>query len=207
MRIFLLCFFLSFLIVASIEIVGGEETEERKVEERPNLDGFFGIRWGEKIKNAKTMMLKRKGIRFEATFSSSSRVVFSGGTFSGYTPEVYVLDFDEKYGLYQGGVVFNPSRSEILNMYRRMKSSITKKYGIPDEDEYSFEPPFTEGDGYELTAISTGRGSVSCSWYFPVMGKEDNVMGMKISECLRLYILYKNGEISKILNNEGLEDF
>lgn len=76
--------------------------------------------------------------------------------------------------------------------YDRIKEMLRKKYGKPSSSAEFFSDPYDEGDGYELTALSTGNAMFVTSF-----SSKDGDITLHISHGAQLLITYKdkiNGE-------------
>lgn len=117
------------------------------------------------------------------------------GNFAGYSNcEILVLN-----SLYTNCVwkivVLLPQCSNWYNLkddYNKLKEIYTKKYGKPDSYEY-FTSPYEEGDGYELTALSSNN----CTYLsFYNVSKGD--ISVSISQDERITLAYEDGINSKL---------
>lgn len=76
--------------------------------------------------------------------------------------------------------------------YDRIKEMLRKKYGRPSSSTEFFSDPYDEGDGYELTALSTGNAMFVTSF-----SSKDGDITLHITHAAQLLITYKdkiNGE-------------
>lgn len=76
--------------------------------------------------------------------------------------------------------------------YDRIKEMLRKKYGRPSSSTEFFSDPYDEGDGYELTALSTGNAMFVTSY-----SSKDGDITLHITQSAQLLITYKdkiNGE-------------
>lgn len=76
--------------------------------------------------------------------------------------------------------------------YDRIKEMLRKKYGRPSSSTEFFSNPYVEGDGYELTALSTGNAMFVTSF-----SSKDGDITLHITQRAQLFISYKdkiNGE-------------
>ena len=76
--------------------------------------------------------------------------------------------------------------------YDRIKEMLRKKYGKPSSSTEFFSDPYNEGDGYELTALSTGNAMFVTSY-----SSKDGDITLHITHGAQLLITYKdkiNGE-------------
>lgn len=76
--------------------------------------------------------------------------------------------------------------------YDRINEMLRKKYGRPSSSTEFFSDPYDEGDGYELTALSTGNAMFVTSY-----SSKDGDITLHITDAAQLLITYKdkiNGE-------------
>ena len=82
------------------------------------------------------------------------------GTFAGiHDCEIYVLGTPKSKTTWKVVVKFPEKNSWYLikNDYNELVESYTKKYGKPKDHREFFSYPYEDGDGYEMTAISTKK--------------------------------------------------
>ena len=71
--------------------------------------------------------------------------------------------------------------------YDRIKEMLRKKYGRPSSSTEFFSDPYDEGDGYELTALSTGNAMFVTSY-----SSKDGDITLHITQGAQLLITYKD---------------
>ena len=71
--------------------------------------------------------------------------------------------------------------------YDRIKEMLKKKYGRPSSSMEVFSDPYNEGDGYELTALSTGN-----AMFFTSYSSNDGDITLHIIRGAQLLIEYKD---------------
>lgn len=172
-----------------------------------DLNEFLGIPWTSSASSAKSIMLKRPNVTFDAKNSDSVSLFFDGGTFAGQPVSFFQLIFS-KEGFHTAKVFLKKTlESKVISRYREACDLIAEKYGKPDHDFYMFDSPYYDGDGYETQAIRLGKATVSSYWKFPVDGKKDNILGVSIAEDLYVTIVYQNGEmISRVIRDHKAKD-
>ena len=87
--------------------------------------------------------------------------------------------------------VYYPEESSWYNIkgeYKKLKQTITDKYGDPESYEF-FSRPYYEGDGYETSAVKLEKCTYSSFW------KSENLMiAVEITKFMQLMISYENQE-------------
>ena len=104
-------------------------------------------------------------------------------------------------------VVFTPASLNwwgIKADYENIKSMLQKKYGAPSSRTEFFGSPYEEGDGYELTAFSTGN-AFFVTKYETAVG-EISVCITSDAKLLISYIDKKNGEDHNVAEGLAAED-
>jgi hypothetical protein len=122
---------------------------------------YEGIPWGSSPADVQTQ-LKAKGFQ-DASVTKDGSVVFTTTLASGSIEVNGRASFDEQ-GLSRIFVVYFPSANQALTLYDTILGSLTKAYGEPVVSVRKFQEPFTEGDGFEDTAIRTGKVSLTAGW-------------------------------------------
>lgn len=88
------------------------------------------------------------------------------GLYAGHDCELYIYLTPSSKTVYKVRVIVSESRSwSILkNTYYKFKNLFNNKYGKPWKEEESFEYPYKDGDGLELSSIRDGKGTYYTSF-------------------------------------------
>ena len=132
------------------------------------------------------MQLENKGFSF---ISNIENGIVLEGDFAGFSNCEIIVSYSPYINLVWRIIVLLPQKSQWYDLkeeYFRCKDLFLKKYGKPQSYEY-FTSPYEEGDGYEMTAVS----SENCSYasYF------DTSLGfvvVKISVDERVMFVYED---------------
>ena len=81
------------------------------------------------------------------------------GIFGGKDVTVAVYSSERTQIVYQVIVVFPNETSwySLKSYYRELKNSLSTKYGAPYTSNEYFSSPYYEGDGYEMSAVRSGK--------------------------------------------------
>lgn len=116
--------------------------------------------------------------------------ILLNGKFAGIDDCKIVINSSIHTGQSYSIIVFTPRTDSWWNLkkdYGRMKNMLQKKYGRPSKCNELFMSPYQEGDGYELTALSSGNAAY-CSYY----GSKCGVIMVLISGGGQILITYKD---------------
>jgi hypothetical protein len=156
------------------------------------LAGFQGIAWGDSLAKARSILGDR--FKLDTKLSNDADLVYSDGQIGGRTVNLLLLIFGSE-GFTKAGLFFKSSESRVISDYNDLKTTISAKYGKPTNDYRFFRAPYEEGDGYEIQAIRLGKGKFIAFWTFPVAGKKDNTLSLRITESLDVELTYENGSM------------
>lgn len=105
------------------------------------------------------MQLENKGFTFITNIDNG---IILSGDFAGFSNCEIIVTYSPYIDLVWRVIVLLPQKSQWYDLkaeYIHCKELYTKKYGKPQSYEY-FTSPYEEGDGYEMTAVS----SENCSY-------------------------------------------
>ena len=100
--------------------------------------------------------MKKLGYTEKALYDG---VFIMKGTFTGRDAELYIAYTPKSKTVYNVGVYLDKSSSwdYLKELYNTYKEEFTKKYGAEGYPHEYFEPPYKEGDGKELEALTEGK--------------------------------------------------
>lgn len=134
------------------------------------------------------------------------------GSFAGVNGCQIVVGATPLTGYASHVMVFFPEQSTWLNIkleYLKYKEKLTNKYGEPKSFEY-FTDPYSEGDGYEMTALSCDHCTFA-SYFSDYLtdGTEIGQIAIMMSQSGQIIIDYqdkKNSDMSEAEKNEIAHD-
>jgi hypothetical protein len=144
---------------------------------------------------------KEKGYEL---ISKEKEIAILKGTAAGKKINLFLVTTPKSKIIYKA-VVFLPVREDWQSLeddYEKYKEIITNKYGKPTSSYKSFKDPYTEGDGYEMTAIITKKCQYVTYW---LDDKENTNIAVEISDTKQIQITYENVKNSTIREKEKLE--
>jgi hypothetical protein len=125
------------------------------------IEGFLGIKFGSSKTDVVAAMKAKGGVL--SSSSTDSRLVFTNVKLGQRMPDwITVFLFNDK--LYQGVFFFKPEHeAQTIDNYNSLVSDISGVYG-PGNPYKSFKSPYKDGDGYEVTALSSGNATIFTNW-------------------------------------------
>lgn len=162
------------------------------------LDGFQDTHWGETSAVVKSKMAKIDGVTLDASTTAQftdGTLCFTGGRFANETVERYEARFT-KDALYSVSIIISKWGSEnLVQVYDKIKTYLTARYGKPANDFSKFSDPFKKGDGREDVAFAAGKGVMTCLWTFAVPGEMSNSIYMDVNQRLQISVRFENGKL------------
>jgi len=126
------------------------------------IDGFLGIKFGSTAAQV-IDGLTAKGAVYRKDKSSETTLIFTNvtlGTHKSSTFFVYLIDNQ----IYQSQFVFRPElEAKSIENYNTIVTDVNDVYG-QGKSQKSFQQPYQEGDGYEVTAITAGKATYETLW-------------------------------------------
>lgn len=198
-------FIYALIVICSFSIIVPKETE---------VKGFLNIRWKESKKEVKGKMLNKEMVKEDletekvfnmiGTKGNSTYLCFESGIFGKYSVSSWLFLF-HKDQLCKATVT-TTKQTNVINEYAEIKETYEKKYGTPKYDRVHFLYPYEYGDGFEETAIRTGKATIHSIW---IMDKSAVMIG--ITDKLELTFAYEYSPLMKIaaeeFNKEQNQDY
>ncbi|WP_165041814.1 hypothetical protein [Dysgonomonas sp. ZJ709] len=174
---------------------------------------LWNLKYGITQKQAITQIAKERGLTDpviinDTADSDNILIYYSDCPFAGEDAELVTLSF-YKDQFYRAIIMLKPKESRLLTKYDSLVDDISTKYGKPDKKMYSFDYPFEEGDGYELSAIKSGKSNIASRWSIPNRMPTSTV-AIVITDQAKIAVLYDYLKISDIVDvkekNKNLKD-
>ena len=165
------------------------------VSQETNLDSFLGIKWGANSSTIKKIMQGKQGVTIDKKNSNMSMLIYDGGSFGGEDVYFWQFPIENDIGFYAVTVNYKTQEFNVIRLYRKIRESISLKYGDPGENYENFTTPYHDGDGYETQAIQMGKGSFICSWKLNTELDYPNKIMLSINENLLIQLTYYNGAL------------
>lgn len=141
--------------------------------------------------------MKQKG--FTINNEDESSLMMVGGSFAGFH-DCEIVIICTKSGKVAKVTVYLPKETSwisIKGQFNTIKDLYTNKYGNPEGDYHFFVSPYSEGDGYEMTAVKVEKCHYAS--FFKLDGYSIMV---SISKYQQVKIVYEDNETLDILKNE-----
>jgi len=158
------------------------------------IDGFLGVKFG--ASSAQVIeALKAKGGSLN-TDQTPQSIGFSNIKLGGRPVSTLFVHFVNDKA-YEAVFIFTPEQEpKIIDYYNAVVKDISDVYGV-GKTKKKFKAPYTEGDGYEITAIKTGNADYETDWvdgvnYIIALIRKDT----KIN-ALTVRLFYNDGKLRK----------
>ena len=145
---------------------------------------FANIPWGLSRAATRTAM-EAHGFRF-LKIDDDSDMVFKGALLGDST---MLFAWMARGHLSRISMALITDDDAAIPTYNQLKTSLTEKYGPPTGSIANFDEPFEAGDGYELTAIRTGKGHYLTIWM--LKGRDHGGLSIDISKLLVVDVSYE----------------
>ena len=173
---------------------GGNSGSLTPVAEDNHLDGFWGIRWGTSLADARVKMLTHRGVTIDERLTSADALMCDGGYFNGKPVWKYALLFVDG-NFCHGQVICRPSPGRLVFEYREWVADLSTKHGRPRN--VWDNSPAKDGNDQIPELIRTGKASYASAWEFPTTSGEINAIIVEINDALLLTITYEDGRLMK----------
>lgn len=159
--------------------------------EKKSIDGFWGITFGASPADVK-VAIAGKGGKFVADASTPDKLSFSDVIFTQRKVDLLSTKFvNSKF--YEAALVFPElSDTQLIPVFNTIVSELVNVYG-PAKITKSFEKPYEEGDGYEVTAIKSGKASYNAFW----KTNNGNTITMQINKSGSISLFYTDSNLEK----------
>lgn len=198
-------------VVCSIIVVAVAYTATNAQAVPTTLDGFWGIKFGSSMVEAKKIILAKKTGKIDTVNSDQDVIVVEDAEFAGKRSYLILISFVNDQ--FHTGTIFFKSDldAKVLDLYADFKSDLSDKYGKPSNDFKFFTKPYYSGDGYETQAIRLGKGEVSSFWTFERPDGGKNAISLSVTERLMIKLTYQDGKLIKVSSeqrkNKNSKDF
>lgn len=142
--------------------------------------------------------------RFKAKGFVVNKYIDNGAILKGkvanYQIELYVFTTPKSKKVYKA-VAFvekDLSWASLKYNYEKFVALFTEKYGTPTNKLERFIDPYYEGDGYEMTAVSTEK----CEYYTLWLNTQLMNLGVEISKYEQVKLTYENVAMMEIMRKE-----
>jgi len=165
------------------------------------IDGFLGVKFGSSAAEV-TEALKAKGGVVRA--SSATSITFTGLSLGNSKTNVLFVHFINDKA-YEAEFAFLPNQeAKSIEFYDALVRDVSDAYG-PGTPHKTFKAPYTDGDGYEITAIKSGNADYSTSW-----NDDDNHITVQIqvqptNSKINIRLYYNDGKLRKLYDDQQKE--
>jgi hypothetical protein len=131
----------------------------------PSITEFEGISWGISFDSA-SRVLQREGITLDADTTNPGWRSYHGGVRWGVPVKFWDIAGSQATGIHTITLHFKPDSSELLKAFDKIRTGLTRQYGMPSLDNQVLQGRYNLGDGNELRAIKEGQGIYTTQWEF-----------------------------------------
>mgnify|MGYP001259450938 CR=1 FL=1 len=137
--------------------------------------------------------MENKGWTYSRT---TNDIIILTGHFASNNAELYIAQTYSSHQVWKVSVFFDEETNwyALKTIYNHFKEMLSTKYGDPSSSCESFDDPYYEGDGYELSATRNDK----CH-YMTIWDKDNGLIGVVISDAC-VYICYEDA-INRQKNN------
>lgn len=152
------------------------------------IDGFLGIKFGTS-KAAVIETMKSKGAAIDSDDPSNETVTFKNVSLGHRQTVTFFVRFVNNKA-FEADYFFDPGlEAKTIEYYNDLLSDLTDVYG-KGESFKNFKEPYKDGDGYETTAIASGKADYVTFWEDAANNK--NSISLKIQPNLHVKLVYQD---------------
>jgi hypothetical protein len=166
------------------------------------MNGFLGIPFGVSPASVKKALSARAGAKFDQKNSTKDVLIYDDVTVGGRKTSFVKFQF-YKDQFYAAIAYYRPTlEARTIELYDQIKSDINSKYYVSDKDIKSFDYPYEDGDGHEITALRVGKATIVSGWVFPQKDGKENSIYLRITDDLFVKLSYYCGVLSDQASRE-----
>jgi hypothetical protein len=170
-----------FIVLLIIPFLGFSQTTKP-------IEGFLGIKFG-RSKADVISALAAKGMPLKTLDTTKNLLIFENVKLGPRDAHVFGVRFFNNQA-YFATFIFTPdAEPKTIEYYNGLVSDLTEIYG-PGKSTKVFRTTFTDGDGYEITAIQTGNAD-----YYTIWTSNTNEIQAVINMKLNVILNYYDGVI------------
>jgi hypothetical protein len=152
------------------------------------IDGFLGIKFGSDAATVKAAM-KAKGGVFLASKSTTEILQFTNVKLGHRASSLFAVKLIDNKA-YEADFFFDPElEAKIIDEYDALASDLNDVYGKGTASK-KFKSPYTDGDGFEITAIKSGNAEYQTIWE-----SGENTLSAEIDSDMSIELTYQNGPL------------
>ena len=131
--------------------------------------------------------LKSKGYTFKRTVDNGCIMT---GKIGFKEVDVFIFTTPKSKKVFKLTIYFQEktSWSSLKSEYLELAATLTEKYGQPSSSYDTFDKPYYEGDGYEMTDVQLDKCNYSTYW----MNKSNLTLAIEISKYKQVKLIYEN---------------
>jgi hypothetical protein len=170
--------------------------------EKKSIDGFWGIKFGATMDEAKAAV-KAKGGKLNAETSKADELHFENVVFTERPVDVLALRFVN--GKFYQAVALFPILDEgvVISRFNTIVSELNNVYG-PAVITKKFQPPYDTGTGeYDVQAITFGKGLYYATW----KTNNKNDISLEIAKDLHFNLFYTDTTLAKEKTTQKSSDY
>lgn len=163
---------------------------QAKSQTKKPIDSFLGVKFGSSAAQV-IAGLKLKGATVDQAHSNPTFLVFNNVSLGRRKASIfYVRLVDNK--AYQATFLFDQEiEAKAIDYYNDLVADINDVYGT-GKSYKTFKSPYEDGDGYEITAIKTGKAEYTTYWI------DENAISAEINTDVAIKLTYQDSNLIKL---------
>jgi hypothetical protein len=162
----------------------------RSAAQTKQIDGFLGIKFGSG-KDQVLAAMKLRGSILDIKESSNNIQQYKNVKLATRQVDLFYVRFVDNKAFEADLLFLAPLEAQTIEFYDKIVEDISNVYGTGQAFK-TFKYPYTEGDGYELTAIKTGNADFHTYWQL------NNIISASITPPLGIKLLYQDVKLVEI---------
>lgn len=158
------------------------------------ITGVMNIKFRENQTSVRTKILQ-KGGQFDETNPITKTTFYKNLRLGSIDYELVAVKFINSQ-LYEVSFLHEVSEANLMSTFEEIRTDLDNVYGGGEFFEI-YKTPYEKGDGYEITAIKSGKGEVTAFWRTPNAEGNDNYISLEILPDLIIKLKYQDGTLIK----------
>lgn len=158
------------------------------------LIGCMGIEFGDSKQTVMTKMNSKSEFEFYKASPDGSTLSYTGGKFAGRQCVGAIFRFYDDQA-HTVTILIDPGQNiKVMEVYNEIVAELKNKYPVEPFQSHKYQSPYSEGDGYAISAIKLGYAEIATYFTFP----DENAILVEIIQSLSIKVQYQHTKLASL---------